>query len=289
MEPRRPPARWRAPWIAGAVLATTAVSGYFMGLHQVGSHLNRTQPASLAAPEPARLAVLTHRAVPVATPYLRQDRRADGPNAGWHSRLDQLVQPGPPAEPDAAVRPVDEAALAGLRAARAARRAYDGAPPTVPHAIHQTSSAACLACHGPGLAIKDRVASRLSHARFTECTQCHVPAAGPAPLRAAEELLTALAANDFAGLAASGPGTRAWPQAPPTIPHATFMRGNCLSCHGPQGAHALRTPHPERVACTQCHVADALRDQHQLLRAGLPSIGLPGLTVPAAAFPLPPP
>lgn len=289
MESRHPNTRWRAPWIIGAVLATTAVSGYFMGLHQVSSHLNRTQPASLAAPDPARLAVLTNRPVPVATPYLQQDRRADGPNAGWHSRLDRLVQPEPAAEPAAAARPADEAALAELRAARAARRAYDGAPPVIPHSVHPSSNAACLACHGPGLAVKDRVASRVSHPHFTECTQCHVPAAGPAPRPAAEELLAALAGNDFAGLAAAGPGARAWPQAPPTIPHATFLRGDCLSCHGPRGAHALRTPHPERVACSQCHVADAERDQHRLLRAGLPESGLSTVSAvaPASAVPAP--
>lgn len=282
MDLNRPSAHRRAPWVIGAVLATTAVSGFFMGLHQISSHLNRTQPTSLAAPDPERLAVLTHRAVPVATPYLRQDRRADGPNAGWSNHLDRLVQPGLPPDLQAATCTVGEAGLVELRAARAARRAFDGAPPTVPHAVPQASSAACLACHGPGLAIKDRTASRISHAHFTECTQCHVPAAGPVPLRAAEELLAALAGNGFVGLAASGPGERAWPQAPPAIPHATFMRGDCLSCHGPQGAHALRTPHPERVACTQCHVADALRDQHQLLPTGRPGNGLPAATAPVA-------
>ena len=29
---------------------------------------------------------------------------------------------------------------------------------------------------------------------------------------------------------------------------------NCLACHGPRGHPFLRTSHPERTNCTQCHV-----------------------------------
>jgi cytochrome c-type protein NapB len=77
-----------------------------------------------------------------------------------------------------------------------------------------------------------------------------------------------LAGNSFVGLNPPLKGTRAWPLAPPTIPHSTLMRSDCLSCHGPQGLYGLRTPHPERQSCVQCHVPGAELDQHRFLSAG---------------------
>jgi cytochrome c-type protein NapB len=71
-----------------------------------------------------------------------------------------------------------------------------------------------------------------------------------------------LTENEFVGTKAPLKGTRAWPQAPPTMPHRTLMREDCLSCHGPQGLFGLRTPHPDRRSCTQCHVPSAELDQH---------------------------
>ena len=57
---------------------------------------------------------------------------------------------------------------------------------------------------------------------------------------------------------------RAYPGAPPVIPHPVDEReafGNaCLSCHGGGGwaprfeAYAPVTPHPEMISCRQCHV-----------------------------------
>jgi cytochrome c-type protein NapB len=45
------------------------------------------------------------------------------------------------------------------------------------------------------------------------------------------------------------------PGAPPPIPHSPDMRGNCVACHAGPGAVAeIRTPHPERANCRQCHV-----------------------------------
>jgi len=40
------------------------------------------------------------------------------------------------------------------------------------------------------------------------------------------------------------------------------MREDCMSCHGPQGLFGLRTPHPDRPSCLQCHVPNAELDQH---------------------------
>ncbi len=59
-------------------------------------------------------------------------------------------------------------------------------------------------------------------------------------------------ANHFVGLAAPESGPRAFPGAPPQIPHATFMRTDCLSCHGDTSYRGLRTTHPWRRNCQQC-------------------------------------
>jgi nitrate reductase (cytochrome), electron transfer subunit len=259
VKPLNPILYRRATFIVGAVLVTAAFSGYFMGLQQTGSQLNSPRPISLAVPEAERLAILETQNVPVATSYSEQRRLQDGPNADWENHLRKLIQ-----------TPVDLATLTNVSEAdrvfalsdRSSRRAFDGAPPVVPHPIAQDSAASCLACHGPGLVIKDKVASKMSHAPYASCTQCHVPAVGPRILTVESELLAALAENEFVGLASAQKGARAWAQAPPTIPHSTLMRTDCMSCHGPQGLFGLRTPHPERQACVQCHVPGAELDQH---------------------------
>jgi cytochrome c-type protein NapB len=50
-------------------------------------------------------------------------------------------------------------------------------------------------------------------------------------------------------------GGRATAGAPPTIPHRILMRENCIACHdGPGAREEIRTTHPERTRCRQCHV-----------------------------------
>lgn len=140
----------------------------------------------------------------------------------------------------------DEQRKAAL-AARAARRAFDGAPPVVPHPVDNQGPVACLSCHRHGMRLAGRSAPAMSHKELASCTQCHVPGtAGPAPAVGS--------ATSFVGLASPGKGDRAWQGAPPLIPHATHMREKCASCHGVNGRPGLRTSHPERVSCMQCHV-----------------------------------
>jgi cytochrome c-type protein NapB len=267
----------RATWIAGAVLITTAISGYFMGLRQTGSQLTAVRTISRAVPDAQRHAILETQSVPRATSYGEQKRLQDGANADWENHLRKLIQPGVDLTTLTNVSDADRALA--LRE-RSSRRAYDGAPPVVPHPVPQDSAASCLACHGPGLVIKDKVASKMSHAPYASCTQCHVPAVGPGILAPESELLAALAENEFAGLAGPQKGTRAWAQAPPTVPHSTLMRSDCLSCHGPQGLFGLRTPHPERQACVQCHVPGAELDQHFFFPATVgPKISSPTANV----------
>jgi cytochrome c-type protein NapB len=47
-------------------------------------------------------------------------------------------------------------------------------------------------------------------------------------------------------------------ESPPLIPHDLQLRGNCLACHaGPGGVEEIRSTHPERANCRQCHLPSA--------------------------------
>lgn len=255
---KEPTTHRRAAWILGVVLVTAAFSGYFTGLRQTGSQLNRTKTMSLVVPAAHALTeTQTTLAAPAST-YANQNRKVDGPNAGWTNHLVKIVQP---VVDYSTLTNVTESERALALQERAGRRAYDGAPPVVPHPVAQDSAASCLACHESGMVVKDKVASKISHPPYTSCTQCHVPAVGTRIPLTEVALLDPIAENSFVGIEAPLKGSRAWPLAPPTVPHSTLMRSDCLSCHGPQGLFGLRTPHPDRRSCTQCHVPGAEMDQ----------------------------
>lgn len=188
-----------------------------------------------------------------AVSYSEVRKRPIGPNREWKSDLARIAraQPGVP-EGSASIDPLVK--LASLHM-RSERRAYNGAPPIIPHAVDQMSSDNCLACHGEGLRIENRTANALPHPYYTNCQQCHAPAAS-------SPFSTVLAVhNTFEGLPAPFEGPRAWPGAPPIVPHSTFMRDNCLACHGPTALPGLRTTHPERQQCLQCHAPSAELNQ----------------------------
>lgn len=150
----------------------------------------------------------------------------------------------------------DPVALASARDARASRRAFAGAPPVIPHPVAQRDYPSCLACHADGLRIDTRIAPAMSHRLIENCMQCHTTqqAAAPPPLRAAsaeQPSSATIAGNSFEG-AREGVGERAYLGAPPQMPHTTFMRETCASCHGVLG-QGIRTTHPERANCLQCH------------------------------------
>ncbi|MFQ5776564.1 MAG: nitrate reductase cytochrome c-type subunit [Terriglobia bacterium] len=136
-------------------------------------------------------------------------------------------------------------------AERAQRRAYDGAPPVIPH---QNFGMTCTSCHnrrgieieGVGFAPPTPHEKTLGMSAVSRCRQCHVFA----------ETAALLVDNRFVGLRQDlRRGRRLNPLAPPTIPHKTFMRENCLACHtGPAAREEIRTTHPERTRCRQCHV-----------------------------------
>ena len=139
---------------------------------------------------------------------------------------------------------------------RATRRAYDGAPPVIPHVSFGTS---CEGCHKvPGVAVKGvGFAPPSPHedtkfeGRTTRCKQCHV-------FDASRDVY---AENSFVGFEQDlDLGARLSVVSPPTIPHHMQLRENCLACHaGPAAREEIRTTHPERVRCRQCHAAVSTR------------------------------
>ena len=162
--------------------------------------------------------------------------------------------------------PHDEAAWQAARERRAHARAYDGAPPVIPHPIDQRGMPNCVTCHERNLRIGDKVAPSPSHASYTSCTQCHVVTQAPLPVMATLSDEPKLD-NGFAGLESAGKGTRAWPGAPPVIPHTSWMRERCASCHG--SLHGLHSSHADRQSCTQCHAPSAELDQRDPRSAAL--------------------
>lgn len=148
-----------------------------------------------------------------------------------------------------------EKSTAGVRANR---RAYDGAPPTIPH---QSFNITCTSCHDQqGMAVEGVGFAPASPHEETEregatvrCRQCHVFATS-------DEVFVA---SDYEALEQDlRAGGRATPGAPPTIPHRTLMRENCIACHdGPGSREEIRTSHPERSRCRQCHVPVTATDR----------------------------
>lgn len=211
-------------------------------------------------------------AVIPAVTYAEMRRAETGPTGRWNVSLEQIPQPK--YDLFAEIKPT-AADKQQSTLTRASRRAFNGAPPVIPHAVEKTADAACYACHGKGMRIDDRVANPMSHAFLANCTQCHAP---PAP-KPFSDLDDAAVENSFVGLPAPLNGERAFPGAPPTIPHSQWMREKCLACHGHEAGWAgLESTHPWRINCTQCHAPSAELDQ----AVATPQIGLlPALKVNA--------
>jgi nitrate reductase (cytochrome), electron transfer subunit len=186
-----------------------------------------------------------------------------------------------PAEADVfRLQPGDLAAIdnnarrAGARsrtlAAFRSLRAYPGAPPRVPHSLapDEFRGTTCNACHERGgfSARFNAYAPVTPHPEYRNCLQCHAVddgVTGVASGRAANapdartERPTAAVFTALAWRTASWPAVnqRAMEGSPPAIPHGLDLRGNCLACHAGPGAIAeIRTTHPERANCRQCHV-----------------------------------
>lgn len=138
---------------------------------------------------------------------------------------------------------------------RAEHRAFEGAPPTIPHPVAQDNGLECRECHLRGGMMGQALVPPLSHEPYQQCTQCHVPERSSAPRGA----IAFDVANRFEPQRAA-PAPSRWSIAPPQTPHSTLMRDRCDSCHGVYGRHGLQTTHPERQSCEQCHASSAAVD-----------------------------
>lgn len=201
-------------------------------------------------------------------------REREVPTARSYSEL-RSAPPGTPGEawptPESSLPPgITQETLDQALQRRQQRRAYDGAPPTIPHHVRQSSAAECMACHGEGLKLGRLVATEVPHDGFTNCTQCHVPDMErlggfpgndvPPGTEGGLAIDPRKVENSFSGTFPVKRGERAWPIAPPQVPHTTFMRENCMSCHGDTGSTPMRSTHLERSNCTQCHAPSATLD-----------------------------
>jgi len=219
----------------------------------------------LARPIERTSAGLTSRPTPWSPPAAAASRSGDraGESLPW-----RLNNPAPHLVPERRANPkaVADKLASRVRSMehRASLRAYEGAPPVIPHAIADLNIQSCRECHAQGLHAGDKTAKMVSHTFLTNCTQCHVEASGQ-PLDDTPGF-----PNSFRGFRSSGyGGTRAWAGAPPVMPHTTFMRTNCVSCHGEHGYDGWRPDHLSRTNCVQCHAPAAEFDQLA------PSFGIP--------------
>jgi len=129
------------------------------------------------------------------------------------------------------------------------RRAYAGAPPVIPHPVapDETFSQSCNACHERGGFVEEYSAYTplTPHPHFENCTQCHV----------VDQDMENFVATEWKSVPPPLLDRAALPGGPPPIPHTMWLRDDCLSCHaGPAAPLAIRTRHPERINCIQCHV-----------------------------------
>ena len=241
--------------VAFAIVAV-ATTGYFIGLKApMTASYDEDAPTVRQLSHLADAAPLEAGVIP-ATPYSQIASAVDTQHQDMVSKLASLKQT--PYDPMATITVREEDKLVSL-AEREKRRAFNGAPPTVPHSIDQLSNTSCMACHGDGLKSQTLRAGKMPHPYYSSCTQCHVENKA----KFAEP--TAAFQNSFTGLPAPTAGDRAFATAPPVVPHSTWMRNECLSCHGRTANPGMETTHPWRENCMQCHVGSARLDQTRLL------------------------
>jgi cytochrome c-type protein NapB len=148
-------------WIT-VVLVTTitiAVAGYVTGTSRAPSHGGYREDPS---PE-------THPARVPTQAGMAEARYADR-NRELSAAFARLGPAPVGARSDAT--PAERAAM------RDALRAFEGAPPMLPHAVDQRGMPACLACHQDGMTVNGRVAPAMTHTAYASCLQCHAPAGG---------------------------------------------------------------------------------------------------------------
>ncbi len=149
---------------------------------------------------------------------------------------------------------------------RKERRMYDGAPPRIPHTVN-TYQEDCLSCHGNSANLGGQTVPTMSHPEMIMCRQCHLEQVSPTLGQLPEGFLDV--PNSFVGLKSAGKGLPVAAGAPPRVPHPTWFRGRCNACHGKYAREGLKSPHPQRRACEQCHIPFAELNQLMEMPAGL--------------------
>ncbi len=128
-------------------------------------------------------------------------------------------------------------------------RAYSGAPPIIPHPIFEGKTLTgdnCLGCHKNGGFAPpfNAYTPIVPHPEMLNCRQCHNPIYQNSFFKKSEWIKN-MGDQSLVHL----------PGGPPVVPHSLQMRENCLSCHGGVASiKEIRTTHPERINCMQCHV-----------------------------------
>ncbi len=129
-----------------------------------------------------------------------------------------------------------------LVAERAERRAFEGAPPTIPHDTGAlVANAQCMNCHAVGT----QYGVNVLHPELTNCEQCHV-------MVKTDKLFVT---SDFEPLLTREVEAPSNPMGPPYIPHRVQDRASCNICHTDPGApQALKPLHGDVGNCTMCHL-----------------------------------
>lgn len=241
--------------IAALVCAALAIAGFVVGLKQ-NQDSDSDQSARILA-DSSNVADIRDGQPRAAVYQKYLDVHGDKLNRGFSSQLGTLVSNE---------RPTPDGDRSLTVEQRKALRAYDGAPPVVPHPIHQRDTQNCLSCHGEGLWIDSVFARPISHDPWPSCTQCHVEGRGT---------LQKWNLGSFSGMEAMA-GVRYVTGAPPVIPHTAtqvaLTRSDCMRCHGTHAwpgvrytqndAHRIPAAstgeHEDRkimnLRCQQCHV-----------------------------------
>ncbi len=233
------------------VIVSFAIAGYFTGL-QAPMKASSTESSLIVHGTENGRSGMTEAGVIPATHYANMSQatlsnRQQVQLTTFKSTVDPLAE--------IIIKPEDK--LAALLK-REQNRAFNGAPPTIPHPIDQRTDASCVACHTHGAKTASLRIPKMSHHFLANCTQCHIEK------NSQQFTPVVFRESDFNGLQAPTSGPRAFQGAPPQIPHSTWMRTDCMSCHGETGQYGIRTTHPWRSNCQQCHAPSATMDQSLL-------------------------
>lgn len=238
------------------VVTIISVSGFFMGLRQTKKNEHPTPWKS------GETASQHDHSIKTAPTYTTIPGYEWKPNTHWKNSLENL--------PHADIKLQESEKLTDKQIAkiineRKQRRAYDGAPPVIPHAISTRDTQSCVACHSKDntRTIAGKLTPQMSHPMLANCTQCHVPTS-PERFFSNKNISKLEVETSFHGLARHGEGSRAFDGAPPVMPHKLSMRQNCMSCHGTGRPHAIKTSHPQRQNCLQCHAQNAAFDNSEV-------------------------